>query len=618
MKLMSLRKTNSVKHIDCDILIVGGGFAGCGAAYEAGYWGRGLKIVIAEKANIERSGAVAHGLSAINCYMGMRWGENTPEDFVRYARGDLMGLVREDLLFDVARHVDATVHMFEEWGLPMMYNKETGCYQREGKWQIMIHGESYKPIIAEAAQKSVDEVYNRVMITHLLTDAHNGRRIAGAIGLDVRDGTFYVFRAKAVIVGAAGASHIYRPRSIGEGAGRTWYPPWNNGSAYALLMQAGAEMIQMENRIVVTRFKDGYGPVGAWFLMLKSVATNAYGEEYEKAHLDSLRSYVGAKYADAKPMPTCLRNHLMLEEIKAGKGPIYIHTERSLDTREKEELGWEDFLDMTVGQAVMWASQNIDPKEDPSELTMSEPYVMGSHAVCAGAWVSGPEDFAPADYNWGYNRMTTVEGLFGAGDTVGGSAHKFSSGSFTEGRLAAKAAVRYIRDHQDYKPELNTNAVERIREDVYRPLENYNVGRHVIVKGSVSPFFITPKQGLQRLEKIMDEYCGGVSSYYSTNEKLLDRGLLLLQMLKEDARKIGAEDLHQLQRTWELNHRIWVAEAVMRHTLFRKETRWPGYYYRADYPHVDDQKWHVFVSSRYDPATDQWEMNSKPVHHIVP
>ncbi len=616
--LLSLRKTNSVKHVDCDILIVGGGFAGCGAAYEAGYWGRGLKIVIAEKANIERSGAVAHGLSAINCYMGMRWGENRPEDFVRYARGDLMGLVREDLLFDVARHVDATVHMFEEWGLPMMYNKETGHYQREGKWQIMIHGESYKPIIAEAAQKSVDAVYNRVMITHLLTDAQNAKRIAGAIGLDVRDGTLYVFRAKAVIVGAAGASHIYRPRSIGEGAGRTWYPPWNNGSAYALLMQAGAEMIQMENRIVVTRFKDGYGPVGAWFLMLKSVATNAYGEEYEKAHIDSLRSYVGSKYADAKPMPTCLRNHLMLEEIKAGKGPIYIHTERSLDTREKEELGWEDFLDMTIGQAVMWASQNIDPKEDPSELTMSEPYVMGSHAVCAGAWVSGPEDFAPPDYNWGYNRMTTVEGLFGAGDTVGGSAHKFSSGSFTEGRLAAKAAVRYVREHADFKPELNAASVERIREEVYRPLENYEVGSHVIVKGSVSPFFITPKQGLQRLEKIMDEYCGGVSSYYSTNEKLLNKGLHLLQMLKEDANHIGAEDLHQLQRTWELNHRIWVAEAVVRHTLFRKETRWPGYYYRADFPHVDDEQWHVFVNSRYDPATGQWELKSSPVHHIVP
>lgn len=617
MRGNDMPRTGRIRQVDCDILIVGGGFAGCGAAWEAGYWGRGLKIVIAEKANIERSGAVAHGLSAINCYMGMRWGENRPEDFVRYARGDLMGLVREDLLFDIARHVDGTVHMFEEWGLPIIYNKETGRYQREGRWQIMIHGESYKPIIAEAAQKSVDAVYNRVIVTHLLPDARDPNRVAGAVGFSVRDGTFYVFRAKAVIVSSGGASHIYRPRSVGEGAGRTWYPPWNNGSAYALLIQLGAEMIQMENRIVVTRFKDGYGPVGAWFLLLKSVATNSYGEEYEKTHIDQLRSFVGSKYADAKPMPTCLRNHLMLEEIKAGKGPIYIHTERSLDTREKEELGWEDFLDMTVGQAVMWASQNIDPKEQPSELTMSEPYVMGSHAVCAGAFVSGPEDIAPKEYNWGYNRMTTIQGLFGAGDTVGGSAHKFSSGSFTEGRLAAKAAVRFVMDHRDYIPQPDGNMIERIRKELFMPLENYEVGRHITVRGSVSPYYMTPKQGLQRLEKIMDEYCGGVGSYYATNENLLNRGLELLLMLKQDLARLGAEDLHQLQRAWELNHRVWVAESVIRHTLYRKETRWPGYYYRADYPKLDDENWHVFVSSRYIPSSGKWEMGVKPVHHII-
>ncbi|MEM3851970.1 MAG: adenylyl-sulfate reductase subunit alpha [Methanomassiliicoccales archaeon] len=613
-----MAKVGKTRFVDCDILIVGGGFAGCGAAWEAAYWGRNLKIVIAEKANIERSGAVAHGLSAINCYMGMRWGENRPEDFVRYARGDLMGLVREDLLFDVARHVDGTVHMFEEWGLPIMYNSETGHYQREGRWQIMIHGESYKPIIAEAARTSADEVYNRVMITHLLPDASDPGRIAGAVGFSVREGSFYVFRAKAVIVCAGGASHIYRPRSVGEGSGRTWYPPWNNGSAYALLMQAGAEMIQMENRIVVTRFKDGYGPVGAWFLLLKSVATNAYGEDYEKSNIEKLRAFVGSKYADAKPMPTCLRNHLMLEEIKAGHGPIYMHTERSLDTREKEELGWEDFLDMTVGQAVMWASQNIDPKTTPSELTMSEPYVMGSHAVCAGAWVSGPEDISPPDYFWGYNRMTTVRGLFGAGDTVGGSAHKFSSGSFTEGRLAAKAAVKYISDNPQMQPQVDESLVSSIKKTIYLPLENYQVGANMIVRGSVSPYFIQPKQGLQRLEKIMDEYCGGVGSYYTTNEKLLTRGLELLLMLKEDLAHLGAEDLHQLQRAWELHHRVWVAEAVIRHTLFRKETRWPGYYYRADYPRVDDENWHVFVSSKYNSRDGNWIMETRPVHHLIP
>ena len=137
---------------DCDILVVGGGMGGTGAAYEARHWGRDMKIVVAEKANIDRSGAVAQGLYAINCYMGMQWDENQPEDHVRYARNDLMGMVREDLAYDMARHVDSTVHKFEEWGLPLMRDPETGRYQREGKWQIMIHGESYKPIVAEAAK----------------------------------------------------------------------------------------------------------------------------------------------------------------------------------------------------------------------------------------------------------------------------------------------------------------------------------------------------------------------------------------------------------------------------------------------------------------------------------
>jgi adenylylsulfate reductase subunit A len=602
--------------IDCDILVVGGGFGGCGAAYESRYWGRDLKIVLVEKANVERSGAVAQGLSAINCYMGMRWGENQPEDFVRYTRGDLMGLVREDLVYDIARHVDSTVHKFEEWGLPIIKNPQTGRYLREGKWQIMIHGESYKPIIAEAARKSVNEVHNRIMVTHLLMDAKRPNRIAGAVGFNVRNGDFYVFRAKAVIVGAGGGSHIYRPRAVGEGMGRTWYAPWSTASAYGLVIPTGAKMTQMENRIVLARFKDGYGPVGAWFLLLKSHATNAAGENYEKDRYAEIKSRVG-HYVDIVPMPTCLRNHAMLEEIKAGKGPIYMHTQHVLDTPEKEELGWEDFLDMTVGQAVVWAAQNIDPKEKPSELITSEPYVMGSHATCSGAWASGPEDCAPAEYQWGYNRMTTVAGLFGAGDTIGGSAHKFSAGSFTEGRLAGKAAVRYVFDHRNEVPELDEDSIESLKRTIFQPLETYRVYRNEIVAGTVAPGYITPLQGLQRLEKIMDEYVGGVSMFYVTSENLLNRGLELLAMLQEDFARIGAEDLHQLQRAWELQHRILTAEAVTRHTLYRRETRWPGYYYRSDYPRLDDAEWHCFTASEYDARTREWRMSKIPVHRIV-
>ena len=612
MGLFGGRKT---VFVDADILVIGGGMAGCGATYESRHWGRDLKIVCVEKANIERSGAVAQGLYAINCYMGMQWGENQPEDHVRYARNDLMGLVREDLGYDIARHVDGSVHQFEEWGLPMMRDAKTGRYQREGKWQIMIHGESYKPIVAEAARKAATEVYNRIMVTHLLMD-NKAKRVAGAVGFNVRTGDYHVFRAKAVIIGAGGASHIFKPRSVGEGMGRTWYAPWSSGSAYALPIQVGAKMMQMENRIVLARFKDGYGPVGAYFLHLKTYTQNGYGDEYESKWKEHTRALVG-DYIDHHPTPTCLRNHAFLQEVAAGRGPIRMVTKEAFQDPHKETVGWENFLGMTIGQAVVWASQNIDPKHINPELTTSEPYVMGSHATCSGAWASGPEDCAPADYQWGYNRMMTVDGLFGAGDTIGGSAHKFSSGSFTEGRIAAKAAVKYVMEKGRDQPEVSEQEYRDLEKVIYQPLENYHVGRNEIVAGTVSPSYLLPIHGLQRLEKIMDEYVGGISSNYMTNSMLLERGLELLTMLKEDMNSMGAEDLHQLQRTWELNHRLLASESVTHHTLFRKETRWPGYYYRGDHMKLDDENWHCFTLSQYDRHTGKWEMEKAPVYHII-
>ena len=604
------------KFVDCDILVAGGGMGGTGAAYEARYWGRDLKIVVAEKANIDRSGAVAQGLYAINCYMGMQWDENQPEDHVRYARNDLMGMVREDLAYDMARHVDSTVHKFEEWGLPLMRDPETGRYQREGKWQIMIHGESYKPIVAEAARKSADEIYNRIMVTHLLMDESRPNRIGGAVGFNVRTGDFYVFRAKAVIVAAGGASHIFKPRSVGEGMGRTWYAPWSSASAYALPILVGAKMTQMENRIVLCRFKDGYGPVGAYFLHLKTYTQNAYGEEYESKWYEHTKNLVG-EYVDHHPVPTCLRNHAFIEEMKAGRGPIHMVTKEAFQDPHKEIIGWENFLGMTIGQAVVWASQDIDPKYINPELTTSEPYVMGSHATCSGAWASGPEDVSPSEYYWGYNRMMTVDGLFGAGDALGGTAHAFSSGSFTEGRLAAKAAVRYVRDYANDDTKVSQKQYEDLKTIIYKPLENFAVGRNEIVAGSVSPSYILPIHGLQRLEKLMDEYAGGITNNYMTNEPMLLRGLQLIETLKEDLDHIGAEDLHQLQRAWELYHRVIASECVIQHTLFRQETRWPGYYYRGDYMKLDDENWHKLTVSRLDPESGEWTLEKAPVYHIV-
>ena len=612
--------------VNCDVLVVGGGMAGCGAAYEAKYWGKDLKVVMVEKAAIERSGAVAQGLSAINTYLGMRWGENTPEDFVKYVRTDLMGIVREDLVYDVARHVDASVHLFEEWGLPIWKTPE-GRYVREGRWQIMINGESYKPIVAEGARAAIgqENLIERVVVTHLLNDPNDPNRIVGAVGVDVREGKFYVFKAKTVIVTAGGATLLFRPRSVGEGLGRTWYAIFDTGSTFAMMTQAGAELTQMENRFIPSRFKDGYGPVGAWFLLLKSKATNAYGEDYTVTRADELKKY--EPYGSVKPTPTPLRNHLMLTDILDGKGPIYMRTEEALknlaggDAKKLKELeseAWEDFLDMTISQGIVWAGQNIDPAEKASELQMAEPYIMGSHSGCAGMWVSGPDDLgAPADWSWGYNRMTTVKGLFTAGDGVGAAPHKFSSGSFAEGRIAAKAAVAFVRDNPgDVEPD--QGRVDALKAEVYQPLATYEEHKGKSTVPEINPNFITPKQGLTRLQKLMDEYAAGASTWYKTNEHMLNRALELLAVLKEDLSKLGAPNLHELMRAWELHHRTWTAEAHVRHMLSRKETRWPGYYYRTDYPDLDDANWKVFVNSKYDPATGDWEFSQKPYVQLVP
>ena len=616
--------------VECDVLIVGGGMAGCGAAYEAAYWARskGLRVVLVEKGAVERSGAVAMGLSAINCYMGMKWGENQPEDFVRYVRQDLMGLSREDLVYDIARHVDSTVHMFEEWGLPF-FKTEDGRYKREGRWQVMIHGESYKPIVAEAAKKAVGDqnVYERIFMSHLLTDSKDPRRIAGAVGFSVREPKIYVFKAKAVICAAGGAAGVFRPHSVGEGLGRIWYAPWNTGSVYKLMIQVGAQMSQFEHRLVVARLKDGYGPVGMWFLLFKAVLKNAYGENVEEKWAHLLKDW--EPYGGQKPIPTPLRNHQLLQDFLAGGGPHYLRTDEALQKmfadvqhdkkkiREIESDAWEDFLDMTMSQALLWASENIDPAKTPSEIVLTEPYLMGSHASATGAWVSGPEDLAPPEYFWGYNRMTTINGLFAAGDGVSGSAHKFSSGSYTEGRFAGKAAVAYVHDNPD-DCNLEQDRVEAIKKELWQPIEVFERGVGASTKPDVNPHYILPKQALLRLQKIADEYAAGHGAYYLTNGKMLERGLEMLDFLKEDLQKLGARDLHDLLRCWEVWDRVWCLEAHMRHMMFREETRWPGYYYRADYPTLDEENWKCFVNSTWDPATKEWTMVKKPYVQVVP
>jgi adenylylsulfate reductase subunit A len=319
----------------------------------------------------------------------------------------------------------------------------------------------------------------------------------------------------------------------------------------------------------------------------------------------------------------------MMLDVMDGKGPIYMRTEEAIEKlskevpdekerkkklKELESEAWEDFLDMTISQAILWAASNIAPEERSSEIAACEPYFIGSHSGASGAWVSGPEDIAPADYFWGYTNMTTIKGMFAAGDASGASSHKFSSGSCCEGRIAAKSAIRYASENPD-PPKVDMNQVAELKKEILSPLERFNESKDYTSDPEINPNYLKPKSFMFRLQKIMDEYAGGVSVHFKTSKENLEKGLELIDFLKEDGDKLGAENHHELMRCWENIHRMWQAEAHIRTILFREETRWPGYYYRSDYPKMSAD-WEVFANCKFDPGSGNWEMLKRPIHHV--
>jgi adenylylsulfate reductase subunit A len=274
---------------------------------------------------------------------------------------------------------------------------------------------------------------------------------------------------------------------------------------------------------------------------------------------------------------------------------------------------------MTISQAILWAATNVQPEEKSSEIAASEPLFIGSHSGASGAWVSGPEDLQTGEtksqYFWGYPCMSTVKGLFCAGDASGASSHKFSSGSHAEGRIAAKAAVKFVVDN-NAAPKVDQAMVDAQIAEIMKPLETFQQFSKATSDPDVNPNYIKPRMFMNRLQKIMDEYAGGVTSQFTTNKPSLERALELLEFLKEDSDKLAAADLNELMRCWENIHRMWQAESHVRTVMFREETRWPGYYFRADMPKIDEEKWHVFVNCRRDPKSGKWELMKRPILHI--
>jgi adenylylsulfate reductase subunit A len=431
-----------------------------------------------------------------------------------------------------------------------------------------------------------------------------------------------------------GAVHVFRPRSQGEAFGRSWMPPFVAGSVYALVLQAGGELTQMDNTFVPPRFKDSYGPVGTFFLLFKTPATNGLGGPYVGAY--PTESATWKPYADAKPTPTPMRNYEMILCAKEGKTPFWINTQKVVE-RYKAEItdpkelkkkikvyeseAWEDFLDMTIAGATNWAAHNIDPMEKPMELQLSDSVFIGSHACSCGSWCCGAEDLMPAEYKDAfpgqYNCMTTVNGLFTAGCGVGACAHKFSSGSHVQGRIVGKSVVKFANDNKGYTPTVSDATIAKFKETVLKPMAFYEEKKGFTTQPDVNPNYISPHNFLFRLQKIMGEYAGGWETLYGTSDKLLEVGLWKMAFLGEDIEKLAAGDLHGLMRAWECVHRYYVGEACMRSRLARKESRWPGYYYKYDYLTLDDKNQRHFINVKFDAAKKEWTVLTRPMIDLL-
>lgn len=537
--------------IDTDVLIIGGGTAGCFAGITLGKK-KDLDVLIVEKANIVRSGCLAAGVNAINAYITKG---RIPQDYVDYCKKDADGIVREDLLLSMSERLNHVTKIMEDLGLVILKD-ENGEYVARGNRNIKINGENIKPILADAVKKQDNvTVINHLNITDFIVE---NNKIKGAYGFDVNDAVFYEINAKAVLVATGGAAGLYRPNNPGFSRHKMWYPPFNTGAGYAMGINAGAEMTTFEMRFIALRCKDTIAPTGTIAQGVPAKQLNSNGEVYEN------------KYG----LTTSQRLYGTVTENREGRGPCYLGTKGI--SKEQEEDLYKAYLNMAPSQTLKWLEAAGGPSEENVEIEGTEPYIVGGHTA-SGYWVDN-------------NRETTIHGLFAAGDVAGGCPQKYVTGALAEGEIAAQAiAERLTGSGKGF---------------VVREVSDEELSQEALEKKYEYESFLNNKQGLvdieqteEAMQKIMDQYAGGISTDYQYNEARLELADEKIKFLEQSIDNLAAQDADDLLRIYEIRERLTVCRSVIAHLKARKETRWHSFAENMDYPAKSDD-WLKYVNSR--------------------
>lgn len=532
-----------IENLQTDVLIIGGGTAGCYAALTISEHSD-AKVLICEKAHIKRSGCLAAGVNALNAYIVEG---RTPQDYVDYARKDADGIVRGDLLLTMSERLNSVTERLEKLGLVILKDKD-GKYVTRGNRNLKINGENIKPILADAVNELDNvTVLNRVNVTDYAVENNH---INGAFGIGIENDTFYVIKAKAVIIATGGAAGLYKPNNPGFSRHKMWYPPFNTGAGFAMGINAGAEMTTFEMRFIALRCKDTIAPTGTLAQGVGAKQINSLGEVYE------------TKYG----ITTSQRVYGTVNENLNGRGPCYLQTEGI--TEEQDESLLKAYLNMAPSQTIKWIESGKNPSQQNVEIEGTEPYIVGGHTG-SGYWVDT-------------NRKTTIDGLYAAGDVAGGCPQKYVTGALAEGEIAALSVVEYIKDKN--VATIDDKVVNNHIDEV----ENFLKDKHCK---------FTTEQLEEAMQTVMDSYAGGIKTNYRFNEKQLEIADYKIKQLMELSKDLYAEDFQELMYIYELRERLTVCRSVIAHLKARKETRWHSFAENLDYPEKDNEHWNKYVNS---------------------
>ena len=543
------------KRLETDVLIIGGGTAGCFAAYTLGKEA-GVSVLIAEKANIKRSGCLAAGVNALNAYITEG---HVPQDYVDYAKKDAHGIVREDLLLSMSERLNHVTKVLDDLGLVILKD-ENGKYVARGNRNIKINGENIKPLLAEAAMSQDNvTVLERVNITDYIIEENE---IKGAWGFNIEENVFYDIRAKAVLCATGGAAGLYRPNNPGFSRHKMWYPPFNTGAGYAMGILAGAEMTTFEMRFIALRCKDTIAPTGTIAQGVGAKQINSLGEVYE------------TKYG----ITTEERVYGTVAENQEGRGPCYLHTEGIKEEQGKDLL--KAYLNMAPSQTLKWIESGKEPNEQDVEIEGTEPYIVGGHTA-SGYWIDDA-------------RRTTLKGLYAAGDVAGGCPQKYVTGALVEGEIAAETILKDLKQEeegQQSEGQASKEQLEKLAQAVDQEYESCFAEK--------KSFFGT-EQIEEAMQKVMDAYAGGIGTNYRYNEKQLNIAEEKIDQLFALTKDLTAKDTDDLLHIYEVKERLVICKSVIAHLKARKETRWRGFGQNMDYPGTKDDWDKKAVNSVYE------------------